>query len=255
MDSLLQCEGLTVTVPGRVLVEELSLAIRPGECLAILGRNGAGKTLTLHTLGGLREAEGGEIRLAGRALAEFGRREIARRLALLLQTQDDPFPATVLETALAGRHPHIGFWSWERAADLALAREALQAMGLGELETRAAGTLSGGERRRLAIATVLTQTPELYLLDEPTNHLDPHHQLQVLKLFRDRAADGGAVAVNLHDANLASRFCTAVLLLFGDGEWRHGTTEAVLTAANLSRLYGTAIEEVSWSGGRLFVHT
>ena len=90
-------------------------------------------------------------------------------------------------------------------------------------------TLSGGERRRLAIAQVLTQTPDLYLLDEPTNHLDPQHQLDALRLFREKADDGAAVIASLHDVNLAVRFADRCLLLYGDGRWDLGSTAGFST--------------------------
>ena len=117
------------------------------------------------------------------------------------------------------------------------------------MDMRLIETLSGGERRRLAIATVLVQDPDNLLLDEPINHLDPHHQLGVLKLLRARADTGKAVALSLHDANLARRFCDTALLLFGDGEWQTGPAGEVLTAENLSRLYRTEVRAIPWRDG------
>ena len=115
--------------------------------------------------------------------------------------------------------------SWESQEDFDIARSALSAVDLEDLSARDVLTLSGGERRRLAIAQVLTQTPDLYLLDEPTNHLDPQHQLDALRLFRQQADEGAAVIASLHDVNLAVRFADRCLLLFGDGRWNLGSTE------------------------------
>jgi iron complex transport system ATP-binding protein len=100
---------------------------------------------------------------------------------------------------------------------------------------------------------VLTQDPELYLLDEPTNHLDPHHQLEILKLFRARADQGCSVIASLHDATLAARFADQVLLLYGDGTWTFGSSTEVLDAAHLTRLYRTAIHELDFRGRRVFI--
>jgi iron complex transport system ATP-binding protein len=249
----LRCRSLDVAVPGRRLVEKLSFDARGGEFIAVLGENGVGKTLTLHTLAGLRRPGAGEVLWHDRAVQEWPRRELARSLGLLAQNSEDPFPTTVLEAAVMGRHPHIGFWRWESPEDYEIARRCLAAVDLVGLEHREVRTLSGGERRRLAIATVLTQHPSTYVLDEPTNHLDPHHQVDVLTLFQERVRSGALVIASLHDATLAARYAHQALLLFGDGEWLFGTSEQVLTAGNLSRLYHTPMEEIVHRGRRVFI--
>jgi iron complex transport system ATP-binding protein len=119
-------------------------------------------------------------------------------------------------------------------------------------------TLSGGERRRVALAAVLAQDPEVLLLDEPQNHLDPHHQLDVLRLLRARADAGGTVVATLHDPSLAARFADRVLLLYGSGgpdagRWVHGATAEVLTAAAVSAIYRLPMREFVVEGRRLFV--
>ncbi len=250
---MLECQGITVTVADRVLVRKLNIAVGRGEFICVLGQNGTGKTLTMHTLAGIRAPLVGHIQINGQRLSAMRRRDVAQAMALLMQNYEDPFPATVLEVALIGRHPHLGFWQWESKRDIAMARRALKAVDLGGFESRALDTLSGGERRRLAIASVITQNPDLYLLDEPTNNLDPHHQLDVVRLFKDRVEHGKTVIATLHDANLAARFADNVLLLFGDGEWLYGRTDEVLTADNLSRLYQTPFESLPWNGRYLFV--
>jgi iron complex transport system ATP-binding protein len=251
--SCLVARQLDVAIAGRTLLRRLDLAIAPGTVTAILGCNGAGKSMTLHTLAGLRAAAGGEVAIDGRPLDEWPARARSRKLGLLLQSAEDAFPSTVLETVLIGRHPHLGFWEWESAADRQIASAALAALALQGLEQRDVTTLSGGERRRVAIATMLAQNPDVLLLDEPINHLDPHHQVDVLKLLREKAGAGHAVLMSLHDAGLAARFADNALLLFGDGEWLSGPAGKVLTAATMTRLYSVPVREVSWAGGRTFV--
>ncbi|PZN32469.1 MAG: ABC transporter [Proteobacteria bacterium] len=249
----LECRALTVTVAGRTLVRALDFSAQPGTVTCILGRNGTGKTLTLHTLAGLRQPHAGRVTVAGRALGAWPRRELAQRLGLLLQLTEDPFPTTVLESVLIGRHPHIGFWQWESRHDRDIAHAALAAVGLDGFASRDVTTLSGGERRRAAIATLLAQDPDIMLLDEPTNHLDPHHQLDVLRLFRARAAAGRAVVMSLHDAGLAARFADRALLLFGDGNWLCGPSREILTEDTMTRLYGVPVRQLDWADGRTFV--
>ena len=249
----LQCRNLRIGVPGRLLVDDLDLDVAPGEFVAVLGQNGAGKSLTLLTLAGLRAAETGDVRLAGRNIFSAPRQWAAQRLALLPQVIDDIFPATVLDTVLIGRHPHIGRLQWESAEDHRIALNSLQLMRLEAMAERDILTLSGGERRRLAIAQVLTQAPDVYLLDEPTNHLDPQHQLEALHLFRAAADRGATVIATLHDVNLAARFADRCLLLFGDGRWKAGPREAVLNETVLSELYSIGMETVPWRAHDLFV--
>ena len=252
-DAHLTAESLTIRVPGRLLVDALDLSIRSGEFVAILGQNGSGKSLCMMTLAGLRAPDGGRVLLGGEPIERVPRAALAKRLSLLPQVVEDLFPSTVLETALIGRYPHIGRFSWESAQDRDIASASLDTMDLGAFAGRDVLTLSGGERQRLAVAQILTQQPGVFLLDEPTNHLDPQHQVDVMRTFRQRADAGDAVAASLHDVNLASRFADRCLLLFGDGRWRLGGRDEVLDEATLSELYGTPMERVPWRDGSVFI--
>lgn len=251
---MLETRALDVAVGGRTVVRDLSFSLAAGEQLAILGRNGAGKTTLLHTLAGLRVAAAGSVQLCGAPLTSQAMRQVARLRGVLLQQQLDAFPATVMETALIGRHPWLDRWAWEGAADEAMAIEALKAVGLEGFATRDVHTLSGGERQRLAIATLLTQSPQLALLDEPLTHLDLNHQVAVLELFSRRARETGlAVIMVVHDVNLALRYADRALLLFGDGTQREGPVAEVMQVELLSRLYGHRLREITDHNQRYFV--
>ncbi|HKS93157.1 MAG TPA: ABC transporter ATP-binding protein [Gammaproteobacteria bacterium] len=250
---LLEARALTVAIAGKCVCRNLDLRLAAGDCLALLGPNGVGKTTLLHTLAGLRAPVHGEILLAGRPIQSLSRRRIAQRLGLLMQQPEDSLPASVLEIALIGRHPHIDFWRWESHADVNLARRALKLAGLEGLEQRVQNQLSGGERRRLDIATILTQDSPTLLLDEPAHQLDLHYQLALLAHFQHLARDQGhGIIMSLHDVNLAARFCTQVLLLHGKGE----TMLAPVTSLNaeiLSRLYHVTVTAVRTPGGNVFL--
>ncbi len=129
----------------------------------------------------------------------------------------------------------------------------LQILEVDNLAARDVLTLSGGERRRLSIAQVFTQQPDVYLLDEPTNHLDPQHQLDAMRIFRNAADNGAGVIATLHDVNLAVRFADRCLLLFGDGRWELGNSADVLSETRLSDLYSTPMESIAWRSQQLFV--
>jgi len=249
----LRAAAVTVRAGARELVRELSLELAAGEVVAILGRNGSGKTLTLHTLAGLREPAAGAVSLDGVALPQLRRRALALRLGLLPQDLEDAFVSTAIETVLIGRHPHLSAWQWESAQDERIAREALRAVDMERFALRRTDTLSGGEQRRVAVAALLAQQPSIFLLDEPTNHLDPHHQLAVLGLFRELANSGHTVITTLHDPTLAARFADRVLLLHGDGRWMLGPVGTTLTAASLSELYLAPMIELGAEGRRVFV--
>lgn len=243
---LLATYDLAVSIGGKQRVQGLNLALYPGERFVLLGRNGVGKTTLLHTLAGLRAPDSGEIELSGQTYAALGPRRAAQLRGLLPQHQGDAFDASVLETVLIGRHPHLSRWDWESTADEHLAREALAAVGLTALVARSIHTLSGGERQRVALATLLVQQPRVYLLDEPLAHLDLNHQIAVLELIGRRAREEAAALVMvLHDINLAARFSDQALLLHGEGEHELGQSAAVLDADRLSRLYGHPLRVIA----------
>lgn len=246
----LSAHRLDVSIGGKPVCRALDLAIDSGSRWAILGVNGVGKTTLLTTLAGLRAPDDGEIRLDGDALAGLMPRERARRLGLMAQEDSfhisDP-ETTALEVALLGRLPHLDWWRAETAHDVALARTALAAVGLPDIADRRAAQLSGGERRRLALAALLAQEVPLCLLDEPTSHLDLHQQIAFMDLLVGWS--GRTLLMTLHDVNLAVRYCTHVLLLFGDGAWCAGRVDVMLSAEVLTRLYGHPVIAVPMPGG------
>ena len=251
---LLCARQVAVGLAGRVFCRDLDLRLMPGESLAVLGRNGVGKSTLLAVLAGLRPPLAGEVLLAGRTYAASGARASALLRGWLPQGRSEAFSSTVLETALIGRHPHLARWAWESAGDAAIARQALAAVGMADLAQRDVQTLSGGERQRLAIATVLTQAPQIYLLDEPLAHLDLNHQIAVLELFARLTREQGAACVMvLHEPGLAARFCTHALLLFADGTLTQGACHEVITSEALTRLYGYPLRETGDGRQRWFM--
>jgi iron complex transport system ATP-binding protein len=250
---LLELGDLVIRIPGRPPGSPLGVTVRPGECWAILGPNGAGKTTLLHSLAGLRPAHSGMVRLNGMDMRTLSRRQVARQLALVFQDHHDGFPATVLETALIGRHPYLRPWDMESAEDVAVAQAALGQVDLAGLEARSVATLSGGERQRLAIATALSQDPRLFLLDEPLSHLDLHHQVAVLDIVKERVNSGCAAMMSLHDVNLAARHCDHVLLLYPDGNACWGPTKEMLLLPVLERLYGQKLVKGEVDGAPVFM--
>jgi len=252
-DPRLSARGVALAVPGRTLCAGFDFDVRPGECWAIVGPNGAGKTTLLSALAGLRPPAAGEILYDGAPLAALPPRERARRRGWLPQDSVDFFPATVLETVLVGRHPHLARWQWETAADVERARTALADVGLDGFDARQVGSLSGGERRRVALAAVLAQDPDLILLDEPSSHLDLVHQIAALDVLAQLTRERGkSIVMVLHDLHLALRYADHAIALGGGGATA-GPAGAVLTADALSLLFGHPLLALGEGSARTFV--
>ncbi|MFP4154997.1 MAG: heme ABC transporter ATP-binding protein [Halothiobacillaceae bacterium] len=202
---------------GRAVVSGVDLALRGGEVVGILGPNGAGKSSLLKLLSGSVTPDEGTVSLEGRPLSRWGRESLARRRAVLPQQLEVAFGFTAWEVALLGRIPH------HRGIPSPRDREITQA-AMAEVDAEAlAGqrypTLSGGERARVQLARVLAQVwsesprGEVLLLDEPSAPMDVSHQLRLSGQLRALAARGYAVAVIVHDLNLAAATCDRVLFM------------------------------------------
>jgi iron complex transport system ATP-binding protein len=251
---MLEAENLVLGVNGRTLVRDFSFRLSPGEVWCMLGPNGVGKSTFLHTAVGLREAQGGTLRLSGKKLADWPAEDAARQRGFLPQTFHDAFSASVLESVMLGRHPYLSRWQWEGEEEREIAAAALQAVDLAGFERRDVLTLSGGERQRVALAALLAQDAPLLLLDEPVSHLDLHHQILVLAHLRELARDRGkGVLFTVHDLNLAARFATHALLLTPEGAVQQGPIDEVLDEAALWCAFGHRVTRVEAAGRTLFV--
>ena len=247
--SMLSVQQLDIKIGTVKICNDFNWQIQAGEGWGILGWNGSGKTTLLHTQAALREPDAGNILLNDQPLTSLTRRSIARQLGILLQDHQEEFPGTVIESALSGRHPHLHAWQFESDSDRAIAMQALETVGLKDFAQRNVLSLSGGEQQRLAIACLIVQSPQVWLLDEPHNHLDPHQQIRVLdRLVSHVQEHHNSLCMSLHDINLASRYCSHVLLLFDNNEVLAGPRDEVLSEANLSRLYGHTMHRLETNG-------
>jgi iron complex transport system ATP-binding protein len=238
MNILLETKNFSVKIAQQVICHDLNLQIKPGETWGILGPNGSGKTTLLHALANLHPRLHGDILLKNKNILALSSKEIATQIGILFQTTQDTFPQSVFEYCLQGRYPHLSYFGWENKEDHDIAREALTIMALDNKLTQSIQTLSGGERRRLSIAQLLTQAPFIYVLDEPINHLDMDYQIKILNHFKTLTLQHHkSVILSLHDINLAYHYCDQIIMLWGDGTILQGTPDVVLTTENLSQLY------------------
>jgi iron complex transport system ATP-binding protein len=253
VELLLETQALVAGYGASPVLRGVDFSVRAGELWAVLGPNGTGKSTLLRGVLGLLPWARGEVRLLGRERSAWEARELARRVAWVPQLFEPAEGFSGLELVLMGRSPHLGLWGLTSERDVALARAALEELGVAYLADRSSEALSGGERRMLLLARGLVQQPSLLLLDEPTAFLDVAHQVGALARVRARVEAGlGAVAV-LHDVNLAAAFATHALLLRDGQVLAHGPVDTVLERERLEALYGLPLEMAQApSGARLF---
>ena len=248
---MLVANALSFAVGRKLLLEDVSLVMKPGEMLAIVGPNGAGKSTLLRLLAGETTPRTGAIAIDGRPMTVWPKRDLARRRAVLPQSSSLSFPFSAGEVALMGRGPHSG--GIERQVDRVIARRALEMAGVAELAARSYPSLSGGERQRVHLARVLAQLmvrPGEYaggylLLDEPVTSLDPRHQHAALALTRDFVRQGGAALAILHDVNLAARYADRVLVLARGRAAAAGTPAEALSPAVLGPVFDMNFRQIA----------
>jgi iron complex transport system ATP-binding protein len=245
---MLEAAGIGLSAGNRELVRALDLSLAPGQCWALLGRNGSGKSSLILALAGLRAPQSGRVALDGTPLAAYRRAELARRIAVLFQDEDTDFWGSVFDYVMLGRYPHSRS-AWGRDEEgAALARRRLAELDLTDRSLQAYRTLSGGERQRARIAQVLLQDAAVLLLDEPLQHLDLRHQGQVMRTLSGCAADGKTVLAALHEPGHAARHCGFSLLLYDAGRASLGRSSDMLTQANLEALYQCRLEAAAPQG-------
>ncbi len=223
----------------RDAVAGLTMAVPHGSFYAMLGPNGSGKSTAMRLLLGALAPQHGVVRFEDRIVSDWPRRELARRIGVVSQHEEMPFPMTVRELVALGRYPHLGAWHRESDADRAAVQRALERCGLTDLVERPASALSGGELQRARIARALAQEPRTLVLDEPTASLDVAHEMSIFELLAGLVAhDGTTVLVITHNINLAARYADTLLLLHEGRIAAEGRAADVLTRERLEHVYG-----------------
>ena len=224
---------------GAQALDDVSVSIARGAVVGLIGPNGSGKTTLVKVLNGTLKPSRGSVALDGVPLQTFARRDLARRIAVVPQETHVTFDFTALEIVLMGRYAHLGAFALEGQGDISIARQALAATGTDALASRQFATLSGGEKQRVVVAGALAQSSDILLLDEPTAALDVGFQFEIASLLgRLNRERGTTIVVSTHDLNLAAMLCTELVLMKSGRVLARGSTNDVLTATNVRRLYG-----------------
>jgi len=254
---VLEASGISIAFPGRgSVLRGLSFAVHAGTVTAVLGPNGSGKTTLLDICLGWRRPDRGDVRLRGRPLAAWGRREQARAMSLVPQRENVRFDFSVTDYVLLGRSPHLPVLGVPGSGDLAITREALRTAGISALADRSIATLSGGEYQLMLVARSIAQQAALLLLDEPASQLDPANRVRVTALLRRLADRGMAVVYTSHDPQAAAAAADTVHLLSKGRFAFSGSPRRTLTSDALRAVYGVPFRvtwtrrgpHVSWDG-------
>jgi iron complex transport system ATP-binding protein len=237
---MIACRKLTFAYAAPLLVD-VDLEVARGELLAIVGPNGAGKSTLARLLLGLLTPRSGRVTVEDRDLSSLPPFQRARLVAAVLQDEPLDFPFTALEVVLMGRRARLGPFGFERADDLDAAARAMRDTGVDDLANRPLAELSGGERKRVLLARALAQDTPALILDEPAAALDVRHQLDLFALLDARRRAGAAVAVVVHDLNLAAAWATRVALLGAGRPAVVGAVDEVLTAERVRAAFDVEV--------------
>jgi iron complex transport system ATP-binding protein len=237
---VIHVDDLWVSYTDRPVIQGISLQIRQGEFVGILGPNGSGKTTLLLALSGVIPARQGTIRISGLPLNRLKAKERARAMAVVAQDTEIRFPFPCREVVLMGRYPHRKTWQWDQAEDEGVIARVMALTDTEQLAERLITGISGGERQRVLMAKALAQETPTLLLDEATSSMDIHRKLQIFRVLRDLNDAGQLTVVAvLHDVNLAALFCHRLIFLKDGQVAADGPLREVLTAEILQSVYET----------------
>ena len=233
----LKIQGLDFRYDSRLVLKDISLEVEEGKILTLVGPNGSGKTTLLRCIMRIFNPEKGCILINEKQINKIKRRELAKRIGYVPQSEPSSFPTTVFDTVLLGRKPYL---NWNPSVkDFRIVSEALHLLGLKEFALRDLNELSGGEKQKILIARAIVQEPEIMLLDEPTSNLDLRHQLEILEIVKNLVKEKAiSIIMAMHDLNLASRYSDKLVMLKNGKIFGIGTPKQVITSENMKSVYG-----------------
>lgn len=245
---MIELKNFTAGYLGKAVVSDISLEIRPGEVLAIIGPNGCGKSTLLKATLGLIPTMGGQVLYDGVDLKTMKPKAVARQSALLSQSRNTP-SIQALKMVLHGRFPYLGYPRQYGKQDYEIAENAMNSTGTLEFADKNVTILSGGQRQGVYLAMTLAQDTATVFMDEPTTFLDMNRQLQTMAAAREMAKAGKAVALVLHDLSLALSGADRVAVL-GAGRLKAcGTPAEVFETGILNEVFGLAVHRMDTPHG------
>ena len=240
--SELTSKDLTFSYANRLILDRISVEMKAGEVVVLLGANGAGKTTLLQSLGRQLRPASGTVAVAKKDITQFTRRALAQNIAFMPQQENRQSELTVHDVVSLGRTPHSGWWMPLSNHDREVIEDSLRATGLLEFRQRRITQLSGGEWRRMILARALAQEAPILLLDEPTAGLDLKYQFDVLDRVRRMAKERNwVVVITLHDLNHAAMFGDRLALLADHKLIAIGEARQVLTPSLIRKAFDVSV--------------
>ncbi|MDN5351632.1 MAG: cobalamin transport system ATP-binding protein [Clostridiales bacterium] len=234
----IQVESLNFKYRVKEVLKAIQLEMKPGQFIGILGPNGSGKTTLIKNICGVLIPTSGRVAVDEKTVENYGKKNLAKRVAVVHQGGVADFDFKVEEVVLMGRYAQLGRFQSEGKEDYEAAERAMKLTGTEGLRTRSIKAVSGGERQRVLIARALAQETDVLLLDEPISHLDIKHQMEILALCKRLAVDEGmTVIASLHDINMAARFCSEIVLMKSGEIVAVGEPKTVLTKERMRDVY------------------
>lgn len=238
---------------ARVILDDVTISLKSGEIVALLGANGAGKSTLFRILLGFLRPERGEVRLDDTPLGEFSRRALARRIAYVPQAHVAPFPYSVRDVVLLGRLAETGIFRAPQAADHQAANEVLERLAITHLAARPYTEISGGERQLTLIARALAQGAGILVMDEPMTGLDYGYQVRLLQHLVDLAGSGHTILFSTHNPEHAVQVASRIAVLRDGAIMADGPPGEIITPPLIRTLYGVAVSTLTNAEGQMVI--
>ncbi|WP_086637098.1 ABC transporter ATP-binding protein [Methanonatronarchaeum thermophilum] len=235
----LNLKGIEFSYKSRKILNKVDLELQNGEILGLIGPNGSGKTTLLKCINKILKPQKGTLMLKGEDIQKMKRKDIAKNVGYVPQSETNTFPTTVFDTILMGRKPHVNNWG-PKEKDLEIVSEIIETLNLQDLSMKDVNKLSGGQRQKVMIGRALAQESEILILDEPTSNLDLKHQLEVLQLIEKQKNHGTSSIMALHDLNQAKKYSDKLIML-KNGKIHSAGTTSILNPNNIREVYGVRV--------------
>ena len=235
---MISCENLKVGYEERVIIDNLSLSIKKGEVVSIIGPNGCGKSTLLKSLSRMIKPVSGDIYIQSENIKSLKNKAISQKVCLLSQHNDAPGDLTVEELVYFGRIPHKKWYESKSKSDEELVNWAIENTGLTRYKNTPISSLSGGERQRAYIAQALCQKPDVLLLDEPTTYLDISYQLELMELVREiNERLNITIVMVLHELNQASKYSDRLIIMKSGEIVSDGCPKEIINKEIIKKVY------------------